>query len=55
MMPQLESKLTNELNSDGQVVACRFPFPNWVPYRTVGEGIDSVWLYRPNLQEKKLG
>ena len=53
MMPHLESKLSDELNSEGEVVACRFPFPNWVPYRTVGEGIDCVWLYRPNLQVNK--
>uniref|UniRef100_H3C961 ATP synthase subunit C lysine N-methyltransferase n=1 Tax=Tetraodon nigroviridis TaxID=99883 RepID=H3C961_TETNG len=45
MMEQLEQKLASELSSTAVVVACRFPFPNWVPERTAGEGIDTVWLY----------
>lgn len=44
-MEQLEQKLARELPSSAMVVACRFPFPNWVPERTAGEGIDTVWLY----------
>lgn len=44
-MDQLELKLACELPSAAQVVACRFPFPTWVPERTVGEGIDTVWVY----------
>ncbi|CAF88769.1 unnamed protein product, partial [Tetraodon nigroviridis] len=44
-MEQLEQKLASELSSTAVVVACRFPFPNWVPERTAGEGIDTVWLY----------
>lgn len=44
-MEQLEQKLASELPSTAMVVACRFPFPSWVPERTVGEGIDTVWLY----------
>ncbi|XP_062413500.1 ATP synthase subunit C lysine N-methyltransferase-like [Pungitius pungitius] len=45
MMDQLELKLACELPSTAQVVACRFPFPTWVPERTAGEGIDTVWVY----------
>ncbi|KAG7524098.1 hypothetical protein JOB18_007076 [Solea senegalensis] len=45
MMEQLELKLTRELPYSAKVVACRFPFPTWVPERIVGEGIDTVWLY----------
>ncbi|XP_042890889.1 ATP synthase subunit C lysine N-methyltransferase-like isoform X2 [Penaeus japonicus] len=49
MMPDLESKLFQELTADGCVVACRFPLPTWQPIATFGEGIDTVWLYRrPN-------
>lgn len=44
-MEQLEVKLATELPSTAKVVACRFPFPSWVPERTHGEGIDTVWLY----------
>uniref|UniRef100_A0A3B5LN52 Uncharacterized protein n=1 Tax=Xiphophorus couchianus TaxID=32473 RepID=A0A3B5LN52_9TELE len=45
MMGQLEVKLANELPSSAKVVACRFPFPTWVPESTEGEGIDTVWVY----------
>ncbi|XP_061695279.1 ATP synthase subunit C lysine N-methyltransferase [Syngnathoides biaculeatus] len=45
MMSQLELKLANELSSSAKVVACRFPFPNWVPEHTTGEGVDTVWVY----------
>lgn len=44
-MEQLEQKLASELPNTAKVVACRFPFPNWVPERTAGKGIDTVWLY----------
>lgn len=44
-MEQLEVKLASELPSTAKVVACRFPFPSWVPEHTHGEGIDTVWLY----------
>ncbi|XP_056149414.1 ATP synthase subunit C lysine N-methyltransferase isoform X2 [Lampris incognitus] len=44
-MDQLEEKLGNELQSTAKVVACRFPFPTWVPDQTAGEGIDTVWVY----------
>ncbi|CAN9503335.1 unnamed protein product [Ophioblennius macclurei] len=45
MMDQLELKLATELPSTAKVVACRFPFPTWVPEHTAGEGIDTVWVY----------
>jgi hypothetical protein len=46
-MPQLEKKLETELKSDSKVFACRFPFPTWKADDVIGEGIDSVWVYRP--------
>ncbi|XP_060899796.1 ATP synthase subunit C lysine N-methyltransferase [Labrus mixtus] len=45
MMDQLELKLASELPTTAKVVACRFPFPTWVPEHTAGEGIDTVWVY----------
>ncbi|KAM4552438.1 ATP synthase subunit C lysine N-methyltransferase [Odontesthes bonariensis] len=45
MMDQLEHKLASELPGTAKVVACRFPFPTWVPEQTAGEGIDTVWVY----------
>ncbi|OWF42603.1 protein FAM173B-like [Mizuhopecten yessoensis] len=48
MMEPLELKLEKELGEDSMVVACRFRFPNWEPVMTLGEGVDTVWLYRIN-------
>ncbi|XP_033733161.1 LOW QUALITY PROTEIN: ATP synthase subunit C lysine N-methyltransferase-like [Pecten maximus] len=48
MMEPLEQKLEKELTHDSMVVACRFHFPNWEPILTLGEGVDTVWLYRIN-------
>nr|AAI55021.1 hypothetical protein LOC548777 [Xenopus tropicalis] len=45
MMPQLEKKLQMELQDAARVIACRFPFPNWVPDHTFGEGVDTIWTY----------
>uniref|UniRef100_A0A3B3XBK3 FATP synthase c subunit lysine N-methyltransferase n=1 Tax=Poecilia mexicana TaxID=48701 RepID=A0A3B3XBK3_9TELE len=45
LRPWLEVKLANELPSSAKVVACRFPFPTWVPESSEGEGIDTVWVY----------
>uniref|UniRef100_A0A8C7EH88 ATP synthase subunit C lysine N-methyltransferase n=1 Tax=Nothoprocta perdicaria TaxID=30464 RepID=A0A8C7EH88_NOTPE len=44
-MPLLEKKLEEELQYNARVIACRFPFPCWVPDHTTGEGIDTVWAY----------
>ncbi|XP_074755606.1 ATP synthase subunit C lysine N-methyltransferase isoform X2 [Athene noctua] len=45
MMPQLEKKLEEEVECNARIIACRFPFPCWIPDCTVGEGIDTVWAY----------
>ncbi|KFP99122.1 Protein FAM173B, partial [Haliaeetus albicilla] len=45
MMPQLEKKLEEELQCNARIIACRFPFPCWIPDHTAGEGIDTVWAY----------
>ncbi|KAK4828508.1 hypothetical protein QYF61_026779, partial [Mycteria americana] len=44
-MPQLEKKLEEELEYNARIIACRFPFPCWIPDHTTGEGIDTVWAY----------
>ncbi|XP_078415114.1 adenine nucleotide translocase lysine N-methyltransferase isoform X1 [Cetorhinus maximus] len=41
----LEAKLLSELPEDAWIVAGRFPFPNWKPCCTVGDGVDRAWLY----------
>ncbi|XP_065608136.1 ATP synthase subunit C lysine N-methyltransferase isoform X2 [Cyrtonyx montezumae] len=45
MMPELEKKLNEELECNARVIACRFPFPCWIPDHTTGEGTDTVWAY----------
>ncbi|XP_038676336.1 adenine nucleotide translocase lysine N-methyltransferase [Scyliorhinus canicula] len=41
----LEVKLLSELPEDAWIVAGRFPFPNWKPCYTVGDGVDRTWCY----------
>ena len=45
LMTELECKLEHDLKSNGVLIACRFPLPNWVPVLIEGEGIDRVWVY----------
>ena len=45
-MCELEQKFLKELNQDSCIVACRFPLPNLKPVKTVGVGIDTVWVYK---------
>jgi len=44
-MPELEQLFEKSLKSSSQVIACRFPLPNWKPIHVIGEGIDTVWVY----------
>ena len=46
MMKDLTNKLRRELHEQSEVIACRFPLPGVKPEKTVGTGIDTVWLYR---------
>nr|XP_033785707.1 ATP synthase subunit C lysine N-methyltransferase isoform X2 [Geotrypetes seraphini] len=45
MMLPLEKKLQTELQDNTRVIACRFPFPHWIPNHSTGEGVDTVWIY----------
>lgn len=47
LMDALEAKLEREMREDAVLVACRFPLPNWTPAHIEGEGIDTVWSYKP--------
>ncbi|XP_069814399.1 ATP synthase subunit C lysine N-methyltransferase isoform X2 [Dendropsophus ebraccatus] len=56
MMPQLETKLEMELSHTARIIACRFPFPHWIPDHISGEGIDTVWVYdMKRLNKIKMG
>jgi hypothetical protein len=46
-MAELETKLGKEMKPECTVIACRFPFPKWNEIATIGDGIDSVWIYKP--------
>jgi hypothetical protein len=44
-MEPLLKKLSKEITDDSVVITCRYQFP--INYdRTIGEGIDAVWLYK---------
>ncbi|XP_077991678.1 ATP synthase subunit C lysine N-methyltransferase-like [Glandiceps talaboti] len=45
MMPSLAEKLSTELDHSARIVACRFPFEDWMPGQVIGEGVDTVWVY----------
>lgn len=45
-MPKIEEKFLTELEDGSAVVACRFPLPNLKADKIIGEGIDTVWLYK---------
>lgn len=48
MMGELEKKFLRECERSTNIVACRFPLPNVKPQKTIGSGIDTVWLYKIN-------
>uniref|UniRef100_A0A8C5PAF5 ATP synthase c subunit lysine N-methyltransferase n=1 Tax=Leptobrachium leishanense TaxID=445787 RepID=A0A8C5PAF5_9ANUR len=54
-MPQLEKKLHMELDESARVIACRFPFPHWIPQHVSGEGVDTVWIYDLEAIKKSSG
>lgn len=45
MMKDLEKKVEVEVEQNSKIVACRFPLPNWKPSLTIGDGVDTVWVY----------
>ncbi|XP_026125060.1 protein N-lysine methyltransferase FAM173A isoform X2 [Carassius auratus] len=45
VMEVLGRKLEKELPDEARVIACRFPFPDWTPTATEGEGLDQTWAY----------
>ncbi|XP_028137218.1 ATP synthase subunit C lysine N-methyltransferase isoform X1 [Diabrotica virgifera virgifera] len=45
MMNDLEKKFIKECKSSCKIIACRFPLPNLTPIKTIGHGIDTVWVY----------
>ncbi|KAH0813025.1 hypothetical protein GEV33_009763 [Tenebrio molitor] len=53
MMGDLEVKFDSQCKNGCNVVACRFPLPNKRPTRTIGHGIDTVWIYEFNSPRRK--
>jgi hypothetical protein len=46
-MEPLLTKLSKEISDQSVVITCRYQFP--IKHdRTIGEGIDAVWLYDSN-------
>ncbi|XP_015112761.1 protein N-lysine methyltransferase FAM173B [Diachasma alloeum] len=55
MMEEIERKFIAELKNDSAIIACRFPLPNLKPIQTIGQGVDTVWIYeRPRKIENLL-
>ncbi|XP_033324864.1 ATP synthase subunit C lysine N-methyltransferase [Megalopta genalis] len=46
MMQEIEDKFLMELQEDCTIVACRFPLPNMCAIKVIGEGVDTVWVYK---------
>ncbi|KAK6617453.1 hypothetical protein RUM43_014462 [Polyplax serrata] len=46
MMTELELKFLKELKPNTVIVACRFPLKKLKPVKTIGKGIDTVWIYQ---------
>lgn len=44
-MSDLERKLSVECKRGCNIIACRFPLPNTKPLKTIGSGVDTVWIY----------
>ncbi|XP_067270192.1 ATP synthase subunit C lysine N-methyltransferase isoform X2 [Pseudorasbora parva] len=51
-MEVLGRKLEKELPDEARVIACRFPFSDWTPTATEGEGLDQAWAYDMNIIRK---
>ncbi|XP_053977667.1 ATP synthase subunit C lysine N-methyltransferase [Hylaeus volcanicus] len=46
MMQDIEKKFIIELQKDCTIVACRFPLPSMSAMKVVGQGVDTVWIYK---------
>lgn len=46
MMQDIEQKFLMELQEDVTIVACRFPLPSMYAIKVIGEGVDTVWVYK---------
>ncbi|XP_011299873.1 protein FAM173B [Fopius arisanus] len=46
MMEEIEQKFMTELKDNSTIIACRFPLPNLKPVQIVGQGVDTVWIYK---------
>lgn len=45
-MKDIETKFINELQEDCIIIACRFPLPTMTEIKIIGEGNDTVWVYK---------
>jgi len=52
MMPELRRKMAAEMRNDALIVACRFQLPGWTPMTEIGSGVDTVWAYTVQHQNR---
>ncbi|XP_011497392.1 PREDICTED: protein FAM173B [Ceratosolen solmsi marchali] len=49
MIEDLIAKFQSELKPNCSIIVCRFPLQNYKPISTIGEGLDTVWVYKTPL------
>eukprot|EP00058_Branchiostoma_floridae_P026965 XP_002612456.1 hypothetical protein BRAFLDRAFT_214415 [Branchiostoma floridae] len=45
ILRRLEQKLAEEVTSGSRVICCRYKLPTWAPTTTLGEGIETIYVY----------
>ncbi|XP_019629663.1 PREDICTED: protein FAM173B-like isoform X3 [Branchiostoma belcheri] len=45
ILRRLEQKLAEEVTSGSRVICCRYQLPTWAPTSTLGEGIETIYVY----------
>ena len=45
-MPELKVLFEKSLKPSSHIIACRFPLPHSQASLVIGEGIDTVWVYK---------
>ncbi|CAH1270635.1 FAM173B [Branchiostoma lanceolatum] len=45
ILRRLEQKLAEEVTSGSRVICCRYKLPTWAPTTTLGEGVETIYVY----------
>jgi hypothetical protein len=50
-MEELIKKFKSELQPNCSIIVCRYPLPHCKPISVIGEGLDTVWVYKTPLNK----